>query len=330
MTDSKPLRIAFMGTPDFALAALTAMEGFEVVCVYSQPPRPKGRGHQVQSSPVHAYAESKGIPVYTPKSLKSLEAQAEFAAHDLDVAVVAAYGLILPKAVLEAPRFGCLNIHASLLPRWRGASPIQRAIWAGDTQTGITIMQMDEGLDTGPEISKRSLPIKAETTSSTLHDALAILGGEMIVEVLGRLTKTRERLAANAQDDAEYTYAPLLKKEDGQIHWNQSAVQIERQIRALNPWPGVFGVIGEKRFKIVESSLRAERSNPKSGEIALSPLAPRNDEMERGKILNKQGDVVCGDGSVLRLVKIQPEGKAAMDFAALLNGKYLQIGERFS
>ncbi|MCD8496629.1 MAG: methionyl-tRNA formyltransferase [Alphaproteobacteria bacterium] len=303
-----------MGTPDFALAALKAIAektDHEIVCVYSQPPRPKGRGHQVQPSPVHDYADSKNIPVFTPKSLKNAEAQAEFAAHGLDVAIVAAYGLILPKAVLDAPKFGCLNIHASLLPRWRGASPIQRAIWAGDVETGITIMQMDEGLDTGPEILKRALSITPATTASTLHDQLAVLGGEMVVEVLDQLAATREPLPATPQNDAEFTYAPLLKKEDGNVHWTQSAAEIDRQIRALNPWPGVWTSVNGKRLKVLEAVLTDEK--------AL-------DVMEAGKIISKRGNVVCGDGSLLRLIRVQPEGKAAMDFAAALNGKYLEVG----
>lgn len=307
-----------MGTPDFALAALTAIverTGHEVVCVYSQPPRPKGRGHEVQPSPVHVYAESRGIPVFTPKSLKSAEAQAEFAAHDLDVAVVAAYGLILPKAVLDAPKFGCLNIHASLLPRWRGASPIQRAIWAGDDKTGITIMQMDEGLDTGPEILKRSLPITSQTNASMLHDRLAILGADMIAEVLDTLAATRARLPSVPQDDEGYTYAPLLKKEDGQVRWGQSAAEIDRQVRALNPWPGVWTNAGGKRLKILE---------------AVPGEGRADDVIEAGKILNKRGDIVCGDGVLLRLLRVQPEGKAAMDFPSALNGHYLEIGQVLS
>jgi methionyl-tRNA formyltransferase len=307
-----------MGTPDFALAALKSIAEeteHEIVCVYSQPPRPKGRGQLVQPSPVQDYAEGNGIPVYTPKSLKTAEAQAEFAAHTLDVAVVAADGLILPKASLDAPKFGCLNIHASLLPRWRGASPIQRAIWAGDIQTGITIMQMDEGLDTGPEISKRAIPITGDTTSASLHDDLAALGGRMIVEVLAQLAAARAKLPAAPQNDAEYTYAPLLKKEDGQVHWGRSAAEIDRQIRALNPWPGVWTGAGGKRLKILAAGLTTERAG---------------DVIEAGKILNKQGDVVCGDGTVLRLTRVQPEGKAAMDVAAALNGGYLAVGESLS
>ena len=187
----KPLRIAFMGTPDFSVPALDALHEseHEVVCVYSQPPRPKGRGHKVQLSPVHAYAEEHGILVVHPKSLKKTPEQEEFASYDIDVAVVAAYGLILPKAILEAPKHGCINIHASLLPRWRGASPIQCAIWEGDTESGVTLMQMDEGLDTGPEISKQSIAITNETTAQSLHDELSALGGKMIIEAIGQLAQ---------------------------------------------------------------------------------------------------------------------------------------------
>ena len=310
MTD-KPLRIAFMGTPDFAVPALDALyKGpHEVVCVYSQPPRPKGRGHKVQPSPVHAYAEENGIPVYHPKSLKKEPEQQEFAAHNLDVAVVAAYGLILPKTVLDAPKFGCINIHASLLPRWRGASPIQRSIWEGDAESGVTLMQMDEGLDTGPEIMKRAIAITEQTTAQSLHDDLSALGGTMIEEAINTLA-TQGALSSAAQDNDNATYAPLLSKEDGHINWAQSAIQIDRQIRALNPWPGTYTKDANERIKIFEALKLDEQT-----------------DQAAGTIIDKKGRIACGDGTILKIKKLQPAGKKPMDFASALNGGYVTIGE---
>ena len=303
------LRIGFMGTPDFAREALAALceSDHEIVCVYSQPPRPKGRGHKVQNSPVHEFALEHDIPVFHPENLKSKDVQAEFASHNLDVAVVAAYGLILPQVVLDTPKYGCLNIHASLLPRWRGASPIQHAIWKGDSETGITIMQMDAGLDTGPMVEKEAVFLSDQSTAASLHDALAALGGRMIVDVLDHLARDK-KLSSEPQNNDESNYAPLLKKSNGAIDWNDSAADIDRQIRALNPWPGTSGMLGDKRFKITNATLRPET-------IEAAP----------GRILNKNGDISCGGGSVLRLLTIQPEGKKAMDFASALNGGYVEV-----
>ena len=251
---ARTLRIAFMGTPDFAVPALKSLiDGpHEVVCVYSQPPRPKGRGQKVQPSPVHEAASAHNIPVFTPKSLRRDEAaQMQFLAHDLDVAIVAAYGLLLPPAVLKAPRHGCLNIHASLLPRWRGASPIQHAIWHGDQQSGVALMQMEEGLDTGPVIAMRAVPIHATTTAQSLHDELSALGAVLTAEMLDVLARDGS-LKSIPQDDAGAAYAPLLKKDDGYIDWTKDASSIDRQIRALNPWPGVWTTTPDgKRLKIL-------------------------------------------------------------------------------
>ncbi len=311
--NGKSLRIGFMGTPDFALEALKALvnAGHNVVCVYSQPPRPKGRGHKLTASPVQSFAENQDIPVYHPKSLKSEDVQAEFKAHNLDIAVVAAYGLLLPKAVLAAPKMGCINIHASLLPRWRGASPIHRAILAGDAQSGVTIMQMDEGLDTGPEIMKKSLDIAPRETSATLHDKLAALGADMIIQALNTLAKNGQ-ISNIKQKKEGITYAHLLKKDDGKIDWTHSAEQIDRQIRALNPWPGVWCETQGVRFKIIEAQPTNDIQN---GEV--------------GAILNKDGEVLCGDKTTLKLIRVQPAGKQAMDFASALNGGYLKIGQIF-
>ena len=303
-----------MGTPDFALEALKAIHAgpHEVVCVYTQPPRPKGRGHKVQPSPTHTYADAHGIPVHHPKSLKSTEEQNIFASYKPDVAIVAAYGLLLPKAILDTPKYGCINIHASLLPRWRGASPIHRAIWAGDPETGVTLMQMDEGLDTGPMIAKAAIPISAETTTAILHDALAKLGGEMITETLNDLTNTKT-LKATPQDNNQSTYAPLLTKDDGRIDWSQSADQIDRQIRALNPWPGVWTELNGQRFKIV-----------KAESVDYATTQPS------GTLLDTKGTVQCGAGTTLQLQTVQPAGKQAMDIQSAINGHYLKIGETFS
>jgi methionyl-tRNA formyltransferase len=308
------LRIIFMGTPEFAAVALRGLlrSGHEICCVYTQPPRPKGRGQQVQKSPVHRLAEESGIPVFTPKTLKTEDAQKEFAAHKADIAIVAAYGLILPQAVLDAPRFGCLNIHASLLPRWRGASPIQRAIWAGDEASGVTIMQMDRGLDTGDMIATTETPITPEMTSAMLHDVLAQQGAELVVRVLDDIAQHKAKPKAQKQDEARVTYAHLLKKEDGKIDWSQSGIEIVRQIRALNPWPGVCTDLAGARFKVIEVELLQQKT-----------------EAAAGTVLDRQGAVACGDGSVLGLAKIQPAGKQAMDFAAAVNGGYLRPGDRF-
>lgn len=307
----KPLKIIFMGTPDFAAAALKALiDGpHEIVCVYSQPPRPKGRGHHVQKSPVHELADSHNIPVFTPVSLKSTQEQEAFAAHGADVAVVAAYGLILPKAVLDAPRFGCLNIHASLLPRWRGASPIQRAIWAGDAASGVTIMQMDKGLDTGDMIAKAAVDLDDAMTASRLHDVLADMGAGLVARVLDGIAASGKP-QAQKQDESLVTYAHLLKKEDGQIDWGQEAIEIDRQIRALNPWPGVFTGDDTKRMKIIAAQVLPEKASETAG-----------------CVLSRDGRVACGGGSVLKIEKIQPAGKQAMDFTSAVNGGYIAIGQ---
>lgn len=306
-----------MGTPDFSVQALQALidSPHEVRAVYSQPPRPKGRGHKVQKSPVHELAEAHDIPVYTPKTLKNEQEQEHFAALGADVCIVAAYGLLLPEAVLKAPRFGCLNIHASLLPRWRGASPIQHAIWKGDEKSGATIMQMEMGLDTGAMIIKDEVRISQTTTTSQLHDDLAIMGARLALDVLGRLA-TDGSVQAQVQDDDMSTYAHLLKKEDGRVQWIQNADEIDRQVRALNPWPGVWTSAQEgKRFKVLE---------------AHCPRAPYPTQEALGTVLNKSGEVMCSDGSVLKITKIQPEGKKPMDFASILNGNYLSVGDIFS
>ena len=308
----KYLKIIFMGTPDFAVPALERLiaSPHEVIAVYSQPPRPKGRGQQVQNSPVHEVAARHDIPVFTPRSLKKdEEARQQFLLMKADIAVVAAYGLILPKDILEGPRFGCLNIHGSLLPRWRGASPIQHAIWKGDQESGNCIMKMEEGLDTGPVITRRAVTIRPETTSTTLYSELAALGAAMIHEVIDDIAARDALPPMIPQDDALSTYAPMLKKEDGLIDWNQSAAEIDCQIRGLNPWPGVYTFNGKgHRLKVLEAVPVSEQSSAPPGTIF-------------GK-----GLVACGQGSVLKLVKVQPDNAKPMDVAGAVNGRYINEG----
>ena len=300
------LRLAFMGTPDFSVPALQALieAGHEIAAVYSQPPRPAGRGQKLTPSPVHAYAQSQGIEVRTPKSLRTAEAQADFADLGLDCAVVVAYGLILPKPVLEAPRLGCVNIHASLLPRWRGAAPIQRAIQAGDTESGVTIMRMDEGLDTGPMLLREALPVTSETTGQSLHDALSALGARMIVEALHGLADGT--LKAVPQPEAGVTYAAKLSKEEALLDWTRPAADLERQIRAFDPWPGSFFLHKGERLKVLKVALAKGKGAP-------------------GTVLDNALTVACGEGA-LQLLRVQRPGKAALEANALLRGYALPEG----
>ncbi|MEO3427538.1 methionyl-tRNA formyltransferase [Pelagibius sp. CAU 1746] len=306
----KSLRVAFMGTPDFSVPTLKALAaaGHEIAAVYSQPPRPAGRGQKARPSPVQAYAESQGWRVRTPTSLKTPEAQADFAALDLDVAVVVAYGLILPQAILDAPRLGCVNVHASLLPRWRGAAPIQRALLAGDDETGVTIMQMEAGLDTGPMLLKRRLPITAETSAQDLHDALAELGAGLINEALDGLEGGT--LPATPQPDRGVTYAEKLDKTEGRLDWSDSAAALGRRIRALTPWPGAFfeieGAKGRERVKVLQAEVRDAKGAP-------------------GTVLDDQATIACGAGA-LRLKRVQRAGKAPMAAEAWLRGFDLPAG----
>ncbi len=297
---ASPLKIVFMGTPDFASAALDALvdAGHKIVCVYTQPPRPSGRGKKPRPGPVQQRADALGLAVRTPASLKNEAAQAEFAALGADVAVVAAYGLILPAAVLAAPRRGCINIHASLLPRWRGAAPIQRAIMAGDRETGITIMRMDEGLDTGPMLLKRSLAIGGDD-AGTLHDRLAALGAELIVEALARLANGQ--LPETTQPENGATYAKKLNRDDEAIDWTRPANDIVRQIRALSPRPGAHFGLEEARWKV----LAAEATRDHSG--------------KPGTVLDDELTVACGIGA-LKPTRIQRPGRKPMPTVDALRG----------
>lgn len=313
---NQSLRIAYMGTPDFAVPALQAIidSPHEAVCVFTQPPRPKGRGQKVQPSPVHILADDHNIPVHTPRSLKKdVEAQAALASYAPDVIVVAAYGLMLPKNVLLLPQYGCLNIHASLLPRWRGAAPIQYAIWQGDEKSGVTIMRMEEGLDSGPMIVKKEVPIRPQTTTQSLHDELAALGAAAIMDVLQTIADTGS-YESEEQDESLVTYAPVLTKEDGRVDWNRTAQEIDCQIRALNPWPGIWTIDPHgRRLKIIEAEAVSETYTEPPGTLT-----------------DRSGHVSCGSDTALRLITVQPENARAMDAVSAINGNYLKIDDVLS
>lgn len=311
---TQSLKVVFMGTPDFAVPALQALIGSKhnVIAVYSQPPRPKGRGYEVTASPVHQLADKAAIPVYTPTSFKKDKAAIEmFKSLGADVAVVAAYGLILPKEILQTPQYGCLNIHASLLPRWRGAAPIQRAIMAGDKQSGITIMQMEEGLDTGPMVSESCVKITSETTSQILHDQLMHVGAAMIVDVLDDLRRSGKAPSARPQDESGACYAPMLKKSEGKIDWTLSAFDLDRQVRALTPWPGVWC--------IMENGKRCKLSFVHALEVP--------EQHPPGKVLDDKGLVACGHKTALQLIELRPEGSKDMNVLSAFNGGHLKVGD---
>ena len=300
------LALAFFGSAPFSVATLAALfdAGHEVRTVYTQPPRAFGRGHQVTRSPVHVLADARGVPVITPASLKDDGEQCRFAALALDAAVVAAYGLILPRAILSAPRLGCFNVHASLLPRWRGAAPIQRAILAGDAETGVTIMAMEAGLDTGPMLLSRAVPITAETRASVLQETLAQLGAEMMLEALEGVAAGS--LQPRPQPQAGVTYAAKVERDEGRIDWQQPAAAIERKVRAFDPWPAVW------------FTLQGER-------IAVRAAAVVDAAGPPGTVLDSQATVACGS-QALRLLALQRPGRAAMDTAAFQRGFPLPAG----
>jgi methionyl-tRNA formyltransferase len=302
------MNLVFMGTPDFSVPALDALAaaGHRVLAVYTQPPRPAGRGQKEQPSPVQRAAERHGIPVRAPKSLRDAAAQAEFRALGADLAVVAAYGLILPKAILDAPLRGCLNIHASLLPRWRGAAPIQRAIEAGDAQSGITIMVMDEGLDTGPMLLRESVPIGPETTAAALHDALAALGAKLIVAALAGLDSGT--IVPVPQPAEGVTYAKKIAKEEARLDWRAPAALLERRIRAFNPFPGAWFEANGERIRVL-AAMATDRARD---------AAP-------GTVLDAQLAIACGEGA-LRPTLLQRAGKAPVAANAFLRGFPLMAG----
>lgn len=307
MTDldraASPLKIIFAGTPDFAAVALAGLidSKHEVVAVYTQPDRPAGRGRKLKPGPVKKLALDHNIPVEQPTSLKSTEEHDKLASWQADIMVVAAYGLLLPEAVLAIPPLGCLNIHASLLPRWRGAAPIQRAILAGDEETGITIMQMDKGLDTGAMLLKKSCPITEDDNAQILHDRLAILGNEAILESLTNLAGLKPE--QQAADQA--TYAKKLDKSEAVIDWSRSAIELDRQVRAFNPWPVAQTRLDDKIIRVWQAAPLSVESDQAPGTIVQS---------------NKKGfDIVCGKGQLRLLVAQLPGGKP-LSAADLLNG----------
>jgi len=313
----EPMRLAFMGSPDFAVPSLEALHdaGHEIAAVYCQPPRPAGRGQAVRPCPVHRAAERLGLEVRTPSRLRGnspvligtasqdgAALQAAFAALALDAAVVVAYGLILPPAFLAAPRRGCLNIHASLLPRWRGAGPIQAAILAGDAETGVTIMQMDAGLDTGPTLLRETVPITSTTTAAVLHDALAAIGARLILRALA------EDLPATPQPTDGVSYAPKLTRADARIDWTLPAPAIERRVRAFDPWPGTFTLLDGATLKVLGVALAEGDGVP-------------------GTVLDDRLTVACGSGA-LRLTRVQLAGRAPLDNEVFLRGHLVPAGAR--
>ena len=300
------LKLIFAGTPDFAARHLAALlsSDHEVVAVYTQPDKPAGRGQKLTASPVKELALAHDLPVYQPASLRNEAAQAELAALGADLMVVVAYGLILPKAVLDTPRLGCINVHGSLLPRWRGAAPIQRSIWAGDAETGVTIMQMDVGLDTGAMIRKVTCPIASDETSASLYDKLAGLGPQALVDTLDAMAAGDT--AAEPQDDALANYAEKLSKEEARIDWSMDAVAIERCIRAFNPWPISWFDVAGQTVKVWQAEVVAQDHGQAAGTLLKA---------------DKQGIEVATGQGVLRLLTLQPPGKKAMSVSDLLNSR---------
>ncbi|MET0547233.1 MAG: methionyl-tRNA formyltransferase [Caulobacterales bacterium] len=309
------MRLVFMGSPDFAVPALAEAltAGHEIAAVYSQPPRPAGRGQADRPTPVAAFAAARGLPVRTPLNFKAQEDSDAFAALEADAAIVVAYGLILPKAVLEAPRLGCFNLHASLLPRWRGAAPIQRAIMAGDTRTGVQVMRMEAGLDTGPICLSESTPITADDTAQSLHDRLAQIGASLLPRALAALA--RDSLSATPQSEDGVTYAAKITAADTRIDWSKPAKEIDAQIRGLSPAPGAwFGI-----------------PDGKGGNVRVKALLSRVEDGAGapGKILDDNLLIACSEGAV-RLLRVQREGKAALSAEEFLRGNALPAGSQLS
>ncbi len=309
-----PLRLIFMGTPDFSVPTLLelAAHGHEIAAVYTRAPKPAGRGMKLQASPVEQEARRLGIPVLTPSTLKTAEALEEFRAHDADAAVVVAYGMILPQAVLDAPKFGCFNLHASLLPRWRGAAPINRAVMSGDAETGVMVMKMDAGLDTGDVAMAERLPITDRMTASDVHDALSRLGADLMVRAMAALE--RGALQLTEQSEAGLTYAAKIEKAEAKIDWHKPAHSVLRHIHGLSPFPGAWSEVlvdGEAvRVKIL-------RCEPAKG--AGAP----------GALLDDQLTIACGEGAV-RILELQRAGKAPMKAAEFLRGTPLKAGAWFA
>lgn len=305
------LRTVFMGTPDFALQTLQGLidAGCNLVGVYTQPDRPKGRGKQMAPPPVKELARQHGIPVYQPQKLRQPEVVTELEAMAPDLIVVVAYGQILPKSVLDIPKYGCINVHASLLPRYRGAAPINKAIIDGETETGITTMYMDVGLDTGDMLVKKTLTIGAEETAGELHDRLAVLGREAMEETLRQLCAGT--LQREVQDDAQSSYAPMMKKEDGVIDWSRSALEIHNQVRGLDPWPGAYTSLGGELLKLARTTPQDNADAPRPGTV----IAADRDGVQ----------IACGSGSLL-VRELQLAGRKRLGAADFLRGCPLQPG----
>jgi methionyl-tRNA formyltransferase len=308
------LRVVFMGTPDFAVPTLSEIigQGHEVVAVYTRAPKPAGRGMAEQKTPVHRLAEGFGIPVFTPRTLRDPAAQNAFAALGADVAVVVAYGLILPREVLDAPALGCLNLHGSLLPRWRGAAPIQRAIMSGDAETGVMVMKMDEGLDTGPVAMVEKIAVASDMTTQDLHDRMAVLGADLMVRALAALDRGSLAFAPQAADGV--TYAAKIDKAEARIDWAQPAKEIHDKVRGLSPFPGAWFEAdlgkGPERVKVLRTALAAGAGAP-------------------GTLLGGDLTVACGGGA-LRLIEVQRAGAKAMKAADFVNGTAIEPGAVFS
>ncbi|MCG7491306.1 methionyl-tRNA formyltransferase [Vibrio sp. Of14-4] len=314
---SKPLKIVFAGTPDFAarhLAALLSSE-HEVIAVYTQPDRPAGRGKKITASPVKSLAIEHNIPVYQPENFKSDQDKQDLASLKADLMVVVAYGLLLPQAVLDTPKLGCINVHGSILPRWRGAAPIQRSIWAGDEQTGVTIMQMDIGLDTGDMLKIATLPIEPQDTSASMYDKLAELGPKALIDCLGEIAN--ESASAEKQDDDQANYAEKLSKEEARIDWSDDAKHIERCVRAFNPWPISHFVAGDKSIKVWQSKVVQQDTNQAPGTIIQA---------------DKTGIYVATGKDILVLEQIQVPGKKAMSIQDILNSRanWFEVGTQLT
>ena len=302
------MRLIFMGTPDFAVPTLIelAAHGHEIAAVYTRAPKPAGRGMDVQRTPVEREARRLALPVHTPKTFKDCDAQKAFLAHNADAAVVVAYGLILPKPILEAPRLGCFNVHASLLPRWRGAAPINRAVMAGDVESGVTIMKMDEGLDTGAMAIAERMPIGADMTAGEMHDALSRLGADLMLRVLA--AAERGSLALTPQPQAGVTYAEKISKSETRIDWSKPWKQVHDHIRGLSPFPGAWFEVGGVRVKVLRSTKSEESGAP-------------------GTALDDKLTIACGNGSV-RLVQVQRAGRQPMSAEEFLRGTPVKAGTR--
>ncbi|MBT5541168.1 MAG: methionyl-tRNA formyltransferase, partial [Alphaproteobacteria bacterium] len=305
-------RVVFMGTPEFSVPTLSALleNGCDVVAVYTQPPRPVGRGHKMSASSVHKYAEERGLSVHTPVSLKDSIVLEELKALKPDVIVVVAYGLLLPKEILQVPSLGCFNVHASLLPRWRGAAPIQRAILAGDLETGVTIMHMEEGLDTGPMFMSEQVDITPTTTAQELHGTLSLLGGKLMVTVLDRVLAGQATSVSQPQKGV--TYANKLARSEGEISWNESAVSQERKVRAFTPWPGTWFDLKDLRVKVFSAEVVFVDSDARG----YSP----------GTIIDGQLTILCADGQGLRIKEVQKPGGSRMKTEEFLRGTPISAG----